>query len=103
MDNLFKPSTPQIEEVVTPLYTQPHARIERIVSWGQATPTDFWYDQDEDEWLVLLEGEATLRYDDGRLCHLAKGEPLLIPAHERHQVASTSSPAIWLCVFVTPS
>ena len=58
---------------------------------------------------MLLEGEATLRYDSAQvdenevLRPLKKGEPLLIPAHVRHQVAHTANPAIWLCVFITPT
>lgn len=106
--NLFDPDIPTPEERVDVLYEKHGTRIERIISWHHTTPEDFWYDQDEDEWLVLLEGEATLRYDSAQVGEehtrrpLIKGEPLLIPAHMRHQVAYTSSPAIWLCVFVTP-
>lgn len=106
--NLFDPGTPTPEERVDVLYEKDGTRIERITSWNHTTPDDFWYDQDEDEWLVLLEGEATLRYDSAQvgktdiLRPLKKGEPLLIDAHMRHQVAHTSAPAIWLCVFVTP-
>jgi hypothetical protein len=37
------------EELVTELLTTPNLRIERIVSTGQATPVDHWYDQDWDE------------------------------------------------------
>lgn len=106
--NLFDAGTPTPEEKVDVLYEKDGTRIERITSRHHTNPVDFWYDQDEDEWLVLLEGNATLRYDSAQagenevLRPLKKGEPLLIPAHTRHQVAHTSSPAIWLCVFVTP-
>ena len=46
-----------------------------------------------------LKGRAVLRYDDGSLIALRKGKPHLIPAHARHQVAATTAPTIWLCVF----
>lgn len=97
--NLFDPGEQMPEETTVTLYEAGGTRIERIVSWGQTSPEDFWYDQDEDEWLVLLKGRAILRYDDGSLQPLYKGKPCLIPAHVRHQVAATTSPAIWLCVF----
>lgn len=97
--NLFEPGEPTPEETTTVLYEAGDTRIEQIISWGQANPEDFWYDQDEDEWLILLRGRAVLRYDDGDLYALRKGKPHLIPAHVRHQVAATSSPTIWLCVF----
>ena len=48
---------------------------------------------------MLLKGRAILRYEDGTLLPLRKGKPHLIRAHERHQVAATTSPTIWLCVF----
>ena len=106
--NLFDAGTPTPEEKVDVLYEKDGTRIERITSGQHTSPDDFWFAQDEEEWLVLLEGNATLRYDSAQagenevLRPLKKGEPLLIPAHMRHQVAHTSSPAIWLCVFVTP-
>lgn len=96
--NLFEPGEPLPEELTTVLYENANTRIEQIISWGQATDEHFWYDQEEDEWLILLRGRAVLRYDDG-LVALRKGKPHLIPAHTRHQVAATTSPTIWLCVF----
>ena len=47
------------EEVLTELLSAEGVRIERIVSFGQASPEGFWYDQIEDEWILLLEGSAT--------------------------------------------
>lgn len=72
--------------------------IERIVSNGHATPENEWYDQEKDEWVVVLEGSARLRYEDGTEVALAQGEHLLIPAHVRHRVVYTSSPCLWLAV-----
>ena len=39
--------------------------VERIVSSGQATPVGEWLVGERDEWVVLLEGEAELRYEAG--------------------------------------
>ena len=81
-------------------------RIERIVSHGQASPPGYWYDQDEDEWVMLLEGEATLRFDDGQcggepLLRLTPGMHVHIPAHARHRVEWTAPDrrSVWLAVF----
>lgn len=75
-------------------------KIERIVSRGHTTPDGEWYDQDRDEWVVVLEGRATLEWEDGRRRDLGRGDSVLLPAHERHRVAATSSdpPVIWLAV-----
>ncbi|WP_315506308.1 cupin domain-containing protein [Pyramidobacter piscolens] len=75
-------------------------RVERIVSVGQATPEGEWYDQDGDEWVALLQGEARLLWDNGDESPLAPGDWLLIPAHVRHRVVYTSAepPCVWIAV-----
>ncbi len=99
--NLFDlPRLPVSEELVTELAKSSHTRIERIVSTGQVSD---WYDQSETEFVVLLEGNAVIEYDDGKPpVSLTKGDTLLIPAHERHRVGYTSiePPCVWLCVFM---
>lgn len=74
--------------------------IERIISTGQTTPPNQWYDQPRDEWVLLLQGEAQLMYEDGSTIDLKAGDYLLIPAHQKHRVSYTSSePAcIWLAI-----
>lgn len=89
------------EEMVNVLVSDNDLRIERIVSTGQASPEDFWYDQEEHEWVLLLEGSARLMYADGKVVTLEAGDHLTIPAHERHRVDWTDSdrPTVWLAVF----
>lgn len=74
--------------------------IERIVSTGQASPPDFWYDQERDEWVVVLQGEAVLQWQNGMEQKLLPGDWAFIPAHRRHRVSATSvlPPCIWLAV-----
>jgi cupin 2 domain-containing protein len=74
--------------------------IERIISTGQTTPPDQWYDQSRDEWVILLQGEARLMYEDESTIDLKTGDYLLIPAHQKHRVSYTSTePAcIWLAI-----
>lgn len=77
------------------------ARVERITSMGQASAADYWYDQDEDEWVAVLAGWGDLQWSDGRIVHLAPGDHLMIPAHTRHRVAATDpdTQTVWLAVF----
>jgi cupin 2 domain-containing protein len=76
-------------------------RIERIVSNGQATPEGEWYDQERDEWVLLLTGGAGLQFEDSpEPVVLGSGDHLLIPAGCRHRVAWTD-PAVttvWLAI-----
>ena len=87
-------------ELTEPLLPDRGVLIERIVSTGQTTPEGEWYDQERDEWVVLLQGEAVLSYSDGRRLRLRAGDHVLIPAHEKHRVEYTTCdpPAIWLAV-----
>ena len=104
-DNLFLlPPLTGGEERFDTLLTGDGVRIERILSTGQATPPGQWYDQDNDEWVVLLQGEAELSFDDGSRRRLAAGDPLFVPAHQRHRVEYTSGapPCIWLAVHLPP-
>ncbi|HPF57330.1 MAG TPA: cupin domain-containing protein [Candidatus Competibacteraceae bacterium] len=98
--NLLHPLPDDLaEEVFTELLRQGAMRIERIVSNGHASPEGFWYDQNEHEWVLLLEGEAEIQFIDGQRTHLTRGDALHLPAHTRHRVSLTSCPAIWLAVF----
>ena len=100
--NLFDLPDPLPDhEIFTELSDSGAVRIERIVSTGQTTPFGQWYDQEEDEWVVLLQGEAILEYENGEKLRLSPGDHILLPAHHRHRVAYTSAhpPCIWLAVF----
>lgn len=76
------------------------ARIERIVSHSHSSPPGFWYDQDEDEWVMIARGTAALEFEAGEIVEMAEGDYLLIPRHVRHRVARTSENTIWLAVHV---
>ena len=80
-----------------PLIEPGRIRIERICSSGQAGDL---CDQDEHEWVLLLEGEAEILFVDGHeQVRLKGGDYLLIEAHRRHRVTYTSPRCLWLCVF----
>lgn len=84
----------------TEVMTQGDVIIERIISIGQTTPVDEWYNQDKDEWVVLLEGEARLFFEQTGEIIMNKGDYILIKAHERHRVEYTSlnPPCVWLAI-----
>ena len=89
-------------ETTDALVTRPGLRIERIVSFGQASPEGFWYDQGAAEWVLLLAGAARLRFEDETQARaLGPGDWLEIAAHRRHRVEWTdpAKPTIWLAVF----
>ena len=101
LQNLFVDIPAQLDsERCERLVSQGAVTIERILSRGQSSPDSGWYDQTEDEWVVVLEGEAILTFADGRDYHLHAGDHLLIPAHSQHRVSWTPSDrtTIWLAV-----
>ncbi len=89
------------EEFFETLLQNPALRIERIVSRGHTSPKEGWYDQEENEWVLLVEGEAILEFDNGETCRLKKGDFFYIPAHRKHKVAWTTpkQETIWLACF----
>ena len=87
-------------EVFEDLLTATDIRIERIISHGQSSPEKGWYDQDEHEWILLIEGEAILAFTNKEV-KLKKGDFLNIKAHQKHKVLWTKkeSVTIWLAIF----
>jgi cupin 2 domain-containing protein len=90
-----------IEEETSVLAQLPGARIERIVSTGQASPPGFWYDQDWTEWVVVLTGSAGVLIEGEAAPRiLSRGGYVEIPPHVRHRVEWTAAdePTVWLAV-----
>ncbi len=99
--NLFQELPTMLpEELIEKLVDSKDIRIERIVSTGHTSPPGFWYDQNESEWVVILQGEATLEFEDETRI-MKTGDYVLIPPHRKHRVNSTSTkePTVWLAVF----
>jgi len=101
-NNIFKnlPDASK-EEVIEKLISNENVLIERIVSHGQKSPPDFWYDQDRNEIVFLLQGEAEISFDDGENSILIPGDYINIPAHKKHRVEQTfeQGETIWLAVY----
>lgn len=99
--NLFRlPEVLPNEEIFEALIPDKGILIERIVSSGQVSPENFWYNQERDEWVVLLQGKAVIRWKDGKVKELSAGDWVFISAGEAHKVEFTSEdpPCIWLAV-----
>ena len=103
--NLFRDIPSDLkEERVEPLVAGDGVRIERIVSRGHASPEGFWYDQEENEWVMLLAGSAGIAFEErAEVVSLSPGDCLEIPAHTRHRVEWTDpdGDTLWLAVFYT--
>ena len=99
-DNIFANIPEQLpEELFECLFKRDNIQIERIISKGHTTPEGQWYDQDGDEWVLLIQGQAIILYEkDRQSFHLNAGDYLLIPAHTRHRVEWTPPDlhTIWL-------
>ncbi len=96
--NMYRHSESGEREVIYPLLEKDSFRLEKIVSYGQVTPAGQWYDQDREEWVLLLKGTAVIRFDPGGCVTLAEGDFLTIPAHHKHRVESCSFDAVWLAL-----
>ncbi len=101
MNNIFQ-FTNQLsdQEIFDTILKSKNVKIERIISTGQTTAEDTGYDQEEDEWVILLQGKATLSFFDNSSINLKAGDYLLIKAHQKHRVTFTSfdPPCIWLAI-----
>jgi cupin 2 domain-containing protein len=89
------------EEIFNTLFSEKNIKIEQIISSGHISPAEGWYVQEQNEWVLLLEGDAKLEFENDLIKTLKKGDYLLIPAHCKHKVIYTSSEpqCIWLAVF----
>lgn len=90
------------DEALTDLLQRDDLRIERIVSHGHSSPPDFWYEQEENEWVILLSGAAAIAFEGNSVpVELQPGDYLNIPAYMRHRVAWTAADqdSVWLAVF----
>jgi cupin 2 domain-containing protein len=77
-----------------------HVHIERIVSKGHTSSEQGWYDQQRNEFVLVLKGAARLEFEDGRVENMGPGDWLDIPAHAKHRVAWTdeSQETVWMAV-----
>jgi cupin 2 domain-containing protein len=102
MGNLFSSLPADLErEVYEELVRSGNVRIERILSKGHTAPDEGWFDQSENEWVVVLEGSGTILFENGNEVTLRKGDHITIPSHARHKVtwSDPNEVTVWLAVF----
>ena len=102
MDNIFSGIPDNLpEELIEVIAKKQYVRIERIVSRGHTSPDDFWYDQDTNEFVFVVSGEAHLHFEgQEQPVRMKAGDYRIITAHERHRVEWTTpdEDTIWLTV-----
>ena len=100
--NIYKQIPDDLSEEIYELLVQgSHVKIERIISMGHKSPETGWYDQEQNEWVLVLKGEASIAFENEAVVNLEQGDYINIPAHKKHRVISTSpkSETIWLAIF----
>lgn len=88
------------EESFFEIFKNDIIKVEKIVSNGQKSPENFWYEQEKNEYILLLDGFAILEFEDKEI-ELKKGDCINICAMQKHRVKFTSQdePTIWFAVF----
>ena len=89
------------EELMQALWQTDHLKLERIISRGHVTPQGEWYDQETDEWVMLLQGAARLRIEgEEESIDLKPGDYVFLPALKRHRVEWTApdQKTVWLAL-----
>jgi len=101
VENLFT-NLPELSgsEHLLSLFENPSVKIDRIVSQSYSSPPGFWYDQDEDEWVIVVRGKTALEFEGGELVRMQEGDYVTIPRHVKHRVQQTDPKTIWLAVHV---
>lgn len=100
-DNLYKPTPDNLDEEIFELLVQgENVKIERIISKGHTSPDSGWYDQAQNEWVLVLKGNASISFENGQVVDLNEGDYLNILSHQKHKVirTSTTTETIWLAI-----
>jgi len=101
VDNIFTALPEALgQEHFFRLFENQSVKIERIVSHSHKSPAGFWYDQPEDEWVMILRGHATLEFEGGEFVEMKEEDYLTIPSHVKHRVHETDPETIWLAVHI---
>ncbi|MFC0407692.1 cupin domain-containing protein [Roseomonas elaeocarpi] len=79
------------------------ARVVAIASRDHADPPGRWYEQHEAEFVLVVSGEARLRFADGAVKDLTAGDWVVLPPRCRHRVERTGAATRWLAVHLPVS
>lgn len=89
------------EELFEDILKRDNFKIERIVSDGHTSPKKGWYNSTQNEWVIVLQGEAILSFEKELHVELQKGDYYNILAGQKHRVSYTSESekTIWLAIY----
>ena len=90
------------DEILENILQTDQFKIERIISRGHSTADGEWYDQDKNEWVMVLKGSAELLFEgDDKAVIMKTGDYINIPAHRKHRVEWTEpeEETIWLAIY----
>ena len=90
------------EELFHEIIKTENLKVERIVSKGHSSENNSWYDQEKNEWIILLKGSAGLLFEgDEKAVVLRPGDYINIPSHTKHRVEWTDPKleTVWLAVY----
>ena len=100
-ENIFESIPKNLDQEVFELLVQSkNVKIERILSKGHTSPKIGWHDQEKNEWVIVLKGEAGISFEQGKEFNLKAGDYINIPANTKHKVTWTTqkSETIWLAI-----
>jgi len=88
------------EELFEDIIATNDIRIERIVSDGHTSPKSGWYESKQNEWVIILQGEAILEFEALHV-ELQVGDYFNIKSGTKHKVSYTSADeqTIWLAIY----
>lgn len=101
LKNIFESIPDNLDEEFFELLVQgENIKIERIISKGHRSPESGWYDQEQNEWLIVLKGEAIISFENGIDINLKAGSHINIPSRKKHKVSWTDpkTETIWLAI-----
>lgn len=103
VNNIYEQIPQEVKkEIFTDLLITENVRIERIISKGHSSAEDFWYDQEQNEWVLVVKGHAILIFkDEDKQVELQAGDYINIPAHKQHRVKWTDpqQETVWLAIY----
>ena len=90
------------DEIFDTILTSDGCEIKRIISKGNQSPPNYWYDQERSEWVMVLKGAAELKFENSnKTVDMMPGDYVLIPARCKHRVEWTDPEVetIWLAMY----
>lgn len=96
-DDTLKENNIELSQII---FENEKIMVEKIISQGEISKTDEWFDQSQDEFVILVDGYAEITYSNLTTTKLSKGDNLFIPKNVKHRVSYTSENCVWVCIFI---